>query len=746
MRSYPTASVVTNQYALAGPGYDHIPSCEEVMGDLFWRAVFTLFEGSGWKTYGAKAGGTSCSYVPSLVASGRAGSMPHELIHSYGYYHPGFQTDSSGNCVPGPQDGTTLDTGYPYQNGYLGQRFRDGTYAGRYGLDIGDPSISSSPVLRPDLYTEIMTYCNNTWVSDYSLRHILATRCDEQPDECDRAIVFGLTITGRDLIPEKDLISSSVLPRAEAQPSENSTNLMVLGNLNLGNNTLQLQPFALSPDFKLTSRPEKSNFTIDLFDRDGTRLASYPFQPKELTIHESKQQVAIVGEVVPFLSGTSKIAIVKNAQELGSRTVSENAPQVQITFPNGGETLDGATAKVSWKASDPDNDKLASSLLYSADGGKTWNVIEVNINDQQYEVNLQDIAGSNQAMFRVVVTDGVNTSSDESDGVFSVPTKPPVARIISPADSAKFLANQPIMLEGKAYDKEDGDLSGKALEWISDLQGTIGTGRSVTATNLTPGNHTITLVATDKDGQTGKSAIKITVLQEVSPQANSDPDQWVSPGSRVQLDGSGSRGFGSDQSKIKYNWRQTGGQNVSLSAPDKNKTTFTAPEVTSDTHLAFALDVQGNGGSNGTSTVVVNVVPQQQERPFTLSGYLDGNDYTIFGKTDNLNPLSFTINPSKSIIINLEEGQGGGFMEMALPKAMINGILHVVIQGEMQDLNPSVDNSSSTVRFDIPDGATSVEILGTYVVPEFPSAAVASIALAIILSFIALVHRTRWIR
>jgi hypothetical protein len=745
MRSYPTANVVTNQYALTGPGYDHVPGCEEVMDDLFWRAVFTFFEeGSGWRTYGAKAGGDSCSYVPSLVSSGRAGAMPHELIHSYGYWHPGFEPDSSGNCVPGPQDGTTLDTGYPYQNGYLGQLFRDGTYAGRYGLDIGDPSISGSPVLRPDVYTEIMTYCGNTWVSDYSLRHILATACDEQPDECDRALTFGLTITGSPL-SEKGWISSHILPRAEAQPSEESTNLMVLGNLNLSNNTLVLQPFALSPDFKLTPRPEKSDFTIDLFDRDGTRLASYPFQPKELTIHESNQTLAIVGEVVPFASGTNKIAIMENATELGSRTVSENAPQVQITFPNGGETLDGATAKVKWEASDQDNDELAFSLLYSADGGKTWDVIEVNIRNQEHEVNLQDIPGSDQALFRVVATDGVNTSSDESDGVFTVPSKPPVARIISPANSTTFSTNQAVIFEGKANDKEDGDLSGEALEWTSDLQGAIGTGRSVTGTGLVSGNHTITLVATDKDGQTGRSAIKINMLGGGPPHADAGPDQWVSPASTVQLDGSRSSGFGSDPSQIKYTWRQTEGPDVSLSTPNGNKTTFTAPEVTSDTRLSFELGVQGSGGSNGTSTVGINVVPLQQERAFTLSSYLDGNVYTVSGKTDNLNPLSLIINPSKSITVNLEEGQRGGFIEMALPKAMIDDISQVVIQEEMQDLNPSVSNNSSTVRFDVPDGATSVEILGAYVVPEFPSAAVISaIAMAGILSIISLARRIRW--
>jgi hypothetical protein len=184
---------------------------------------------------------------------------------------------------------------------------------------------------------------------------------------------------------------------------------------------------------------------------------------------------------------------------------------------------------------------------------------------------------------------------------------------------------------------------------------------------------------------------------------------------------------------------------VSLSTPNGNKTMFTAPEVTSDTRLSFELGVQGSGGSNGTSTVGINVVPQQQERAFTLSSYLDENVYTVTGKTDNLNPLSLIINPSKSITVNLEEGQRGGFIEMALPKAMIDDISQVVIQEEMQDLNPSVSNNSSTIRFDVPDGATSVEILGAYVVPEFPSAAVISaIAMAGILSIISLARRIRW--
>ncbi len=83
------------------------------------------------------------------------------------------------------------------------------------------------------------------------------------------------------------------------------------------------------------------------------------------------------------------------------------------------ETLD------SWNANDIDGDKLTYSLLYSRDGGKSWLPLGVDIGERQFPVNLQDLPGSNQALFRVIATDGVLTGMAQSNVTLHVPDKPP---------------------------------------------------------------------------------------------------------------------------------------------------------------------------------------------------------------------------------------------------------------------------------------------------------------------------------
>lgn len=86
---------------------------------------------------------------------------------------------------------------------------------------------------------------------------------------------------------------------------------------------------------------------------------------------------------------------------------------------------------------------------------------------------------------------------------------PPSVTISSPDDGETFfLFEMPIALQGSAEDPEDGALTGESLVWRSDQDGTLGTGEIVVA-DLSPGEHVLTLEATDSEG--GKAVARITV-------------------------------------------------------------------------------------------------------------------------------------------------------------------------------------------------------------------------------------------
>ncbi|HEY7683892.1 MAG TPA: PQQ-dependent sugar dehydrogenase [Gemmatimonadales bacterium] len=96
--------------------------------------------------------------------------------------------------------------------------------------------------------------------------------------------------------------------------------------------------------------------------------------------------------------------------------------------------------------------------------------------------------------------------------LFSEPRNlPPVVHITDPAGVVTVVENTPLTLNGEATDPEDGALSGTALRWSSSLDGVLGTGASIQIATLTPGNHVITLTATDSRDQRGSASVSVTV-------------------------------------------------------------------------------------------------------------------------------------------------------------------------------------------------------------------------------------------
>jgi hypothetical protein len=83
-------------------------------------------------------------------------------------------------------------------------------------------------------------------------------------------------------------------------------------------------------------------------------------------------------------------------------------------------------------------------------------------------------------------------------------------RILPLAGNNTVLPDTQLLLQGSAYDLEDGLLSESSLQWRSNNDGNLGTGRQVLIT-LTPGTHTITLSATDSDANTATQSFELFV-------------------------------------------------------------------------------------------------------------------------------------------------------------------------------------------------------------------------------------------
>ncbi len=257
------------------------------------------------------------------------------------------------------------------------------------------------------------------------------------------------------------------------------------------------------------------DYTVNCLGADGAMLAQRAFDAPEgvpRSDASSGQPVSVPFAVVmPFPPETVDIVLKHDDVALARVSRTEHAPTVAITYPNGGEVLDGVRT-VTWSAWDTDGDALVYSVLHSADEGATWDVLAMDLREPRFEWDTRCAPGGTQTcLLQVVASDGINTTVNLSDGVFSVANKAPSAVIMAPCDGASVAQDLSVRLRGAAVDPEAGWLTGASLVWTSDRDGYLGTGQDLQVL-LTPGAHVVTLTATDALGGVARHQVNVTVV------------------------------------------------------------------------------------------------------------------------------------------------------------------------------------------------------------------------------------------
>src|SRR3989441_2274838 len=170
----------------------------------------------------------------------------------------------------------------------------------------------------------------------------------------------------------------------------------------------------------------------------------------------------------------------------------------------------------------------------------------------------------------------------------------------------------PVGLNGAASSDPDNDTLSHS--WTKTAGPTVTLSNSNTATptftapSVGPSGSTLTFKLTVSDGKGGTATDTVDVIvQNINqpPVANAGPDQTVSEGSPVGLNGAASSD--PDNDTLSHSWTQTAGPTVTLSNSNTATPTFTAPSVgPSGSTLTFKLTV--SDGKGGTATDTVNVI------------------------------------------------------------------------------------------------------------------------------------------
>jgi hypothetical protein len=408
------------------------------------------------------SGGAGIGFPP-LFHSGACGStFAHEAAHTLGYNHA---SNAHGEAGGGP-----VDLAFPGAHGEIEPNV--------YGFDTW--SIAAVPPTLGDRHThDFMSYGGSPeWISMYTWNKLIRSFRTPPP---------SLTIASEDVAMANYLRFSGKIKAGAAQIDPVfSLNLPDGSHDHFGSGSYRIQLLG-SDDSLLFTR----NFEAQSFDH---------------AVHDTYDFY----ELLPDVPGLAKIVIRFGEDILASKTVSPNAPIVNILSPTSGTQWDRpGLAAVAWQASDPDGDQLIFRVEGSSNG-EYWHILVGDTTETQAELDLSALpAAGGSWKIRVRASDGIHIGQDEVSPIIITPMAPtPV--ILTPPNGAYFPSHQPIELSGQEAQWLNEDMDDVELEWF--LNGAfIGIGHDLEIEGQPAGVYFLELKATNSSGLSSIASIQFYI-------------------------------------------------------------------------------------------------------------------------------------------------------------------------------------------------------------------------------------------
>lgn len=191
------------------------------------------------------------------------------------------------------------------------------------------------------------------------------------------------------------------------------------------------------------------------------------------------------------------------------QVVDTQAPVVNIKRPiNGTSFSQGATVEFRGTATDAVDGDLSENL--------EWFSNLVGQIGQGRTFTRNDLPPGTHLITAQVRDSSNNLGQKSITIIIEANNEPPTVEITAPAEGASFRQTEVVTFSATASDPEQGDLS-SLVQWISSLNGTLGTGATITTTTLSVGTHVITATVVDNLGQRASDTVTIQIRQLVCP-------------------------------------------------------------------------------------------------------------------------------------------------------------------------------------------------------------------------------------
>lgn len=477
------AAAYTNSHAMSLRAAEGIPN-DEMIYSMIWYEPTLPFP-RGFADGGVSTGPTGTG-EGSWDNDGSFGDwyMGHEVGHSLGRNHP-----SKGNACGHSKS----DSGFPHPNAAIG-------VDDMWGFDVGDTGLNS--LLDPRVYPnttwrDLMSYCNNQWISDYTYEGIYDS-----------------------------LTASRSAERVSVRPARAGVDYIALfGAIYTDANTATFQVVSLWDSPGPYELPVGGPYRMRFLNSAGTELAFHDFSGDAYDDEPSIQGYSVV---VPFPAATVKVELMRrrDGKLLTTHLISANAPSISNVQLVGAPNPVTGKVTLQWQANDPDGDPLTYDVYYSDDNGATYTAYALALSTTDVQLDTAQMGGSAQARFRVTANDGARSAEAES-GAFSMAHKPPVVVFLTPPDGLEVTYGTAVNFTVEVEDLQ-GHVPDANMRWFVNGVETGTSGPNYTAYLLPVGTNKISLRAINTVRQATEESVTVIVnddLEYPGPKLGIGPDQ-----------------------------------------------------------------------------------------------------------------------------------------------------------------------------------------------------------------------------
>ncbi|MGR7026262.1 hypothetical protein [Geodermatophilus sp. URMC 62] len=307
----------------------------------------------------------------------------HELAHTLGRFHAEF-------C------GAAGGAPYPFPNGQLSDA--DDRFV---GIDVGDPALGLPLRVLPGTTShDVMTYCDNQWLSSFTYGGVHARLVAEDALPAGSAAPETLGAASGEERAGMRIVAALDLTRAEG------TIVSVLPDDPAGGDEAE-DTGAATPE----AADGAARVSVRIRDAAGEVLDERPVTFRPSVCEDPDDDLTgVVDSVVPSVEGAAQVELLVDGQPVAAEAVGGQTGDVGelLTSRAAGAGEPGGPLEVRWDTGDAPRDQRYIVQL-SEDGGGSWRTVAVGLTEPATTVPADEVSGD-EVTVRLLATTGTRTT------------------------------------------------------------------------------------------------------------------------------------------------------------------------------------------------------------------------------------------------------------------------------------------------------------------------------------------------